>query len=91
MEATFLGVMLLGAMPLDVMVPGVKSRGFTQTVVSAARGSDWIVEGLGLHMRGHGWTHHDVRGGLLLGAFGCFSAGEIERIIFTDPSMLYWE
>ena len=83
LDATLLGVMLLGAMPLDIMVPGVKSRGFTRTVVSAARGSNRIVEGLGLQIRGHRWTHHDVKGGLLLGAFGSFSAGEIKRIIFN--------
>ena len=81
LDVTLLGVMLLGVMPLDVMVPGVMSRGFTKIVVGAARGSNWIVEGLKLQIRGHRWTHHEVKGGLLLGAFGSFSAGEIKKII----------
>ena len=87
LDVTLLGVKLLGVMLLDVMVPGVMSRGFTQIVVGAARGFNWIVEGLGLQIRGHRWTHHEVKGGLLLGAFGSFSAGEIKKIIFFNRSL----
>ena len=83
LDVTLLGVKLLGVKPLGVMVAGVKPRGFTQIAVGAARGSNWIVEGLGLQIRGHRCTHPDVNGSLLLRAFRSFPVGEIKEIIFS--------